>query len=517
MKAHNVCCFLAVRGGAIRLGCRTRRTRSCLVSRSARRCGAAVRVSWLSLFLGICLMSWNDHSCMGADAADAAEADAGGEPPSSEFFDVDPATYSCLACHADPNTFVGDRAHLHVEIKDLESDIHWVKGIRCHDCHGGDPQLDLTNIREHRNDPDFVQIESPLDIPTMCGRCHSDIDYMRQFNPSARTDQETEYWTSGHGQRLHSLRDPTKAKVATCINCHGRHGILAVKDQQSPVYAKNVAETCSKCHANPEIMEGRAYHGKKLGHSQFDDWSQSVHAKAMLERGDTSAPTCNDCHGNHGAVPPDVGSVANACGTCHGKVAGLFGKTRMKHFFDEFSLPGCAVCHGNHAIRSPTDDMLGMGDSHLCDDCHTAKRLGATPNQGLVGKTMWKGLKQLRGEIAAAEATIEKAERLGMEVGGPKFDLRLAQDSLTNARSLIHTFALPPFEEALKEGLEAAETVQATADATLAEHAKRRVWLAASLVPLFLVVIQLLLYIRSQKLPDTTMADDPHVMGSTSH
>ena len=68
-------------------------------------------------------------------------------------------------------------------------------------------------------------------------------------------------------------------------------------------------------------------------------------AEALLKKGDLGAPTCNNCHGNHGAVPPAVGSVANACGTCHGKIAELFATTRMKHRFVEEKLPGCATCH----------------------------------------------------------------------------------------------------------------------------------------------------------------------------
>ena len=81
---------------------------------------------------------------------------------------------------------------------------------------------------------------------------------------------------------------------------------------------------------------------------------------AILEKGDLSAATCNNCHGNHGAVPPEVGSVANACGTCHGKIAGLFADTSMKHRFEEEKLPGCATCHSNHKIQLPSDKMVGM-------------------------------------------------------------------------------------------------------------------------------------------------------------
>ena len=40
-------------------------------------------------------------------------------------------------------------------------------------------------------------------------------------------------------------------------------------------------------------------------------YKQSVHYEALTKKGDLSAPTCNICHGNHGATPPGVESVAN--------------------------------------------------------------------------------------------------------------------------------------------------------------------------------------------------------------
>ena len=213
---------------------------------------------------------------------------------------------------------------------------------------------------------DYTKPPEPANVVKMCGNCHANIEYMRRYRPSPRTDQLSEYWTSGHGKTLKATGD---AKVATCVSCHdkphgsgqdkGKHGIRAVDDLESPVYRTHVAKTCAKCHADEKLMAGYQYHGRPLGHQQYADWRASIHAQALLEKGDLSAATCNNCHGNHGAVPPAVGSVANACGTCHGKIATLFADTRMKHRFEEAKLPGCATCHSNHKIQLPTDQMVG--------------------------------------------------------------------------------------------------------------------------------------------------------------
>lgn len=416
-----------------------------------------------------------------------------------------PEDYSCMTCHRKDGDLYNPNTPI-VTAEDLTDDIHWQRGLRCHDCHGSSPTLD--DYVDHRDDPTFRAAASPADVPGFCGHCHSDIEYMRRYDPSARTDQVMEYWTSGHGKRLKATAEDENTevddKVATCIDCHGNHGILAVDDQRSPVYATRVAETCAKCHADEKLMAGRTYRDRALGHDQHENWRQSVHGQALMDKGDLSAPTCNDCHGNHGAMPPGVDSVANACGTCHGKVSKLFAETRMKHRFEEEGLPGCATCHGNHQTIHPTDDMLGMSESAVCLGCHNPEKEqhGASVAGAETAKAMRAMLDELKVQIAEGEKKVEEAERLGMEVRGPRFDLRQADDALTNARSLVHSFAREPFEEAVGEGTRVVSEVKERAEAALEEHTQRRVWLAGSLIPILLVVGLLLAYIRTMPLPE---------------
>ncbi len=404
---------------------------------------------------------------------------------------------SCLLCHGEADLWEGERRRLYVTEQHLLNDVHWQQGLRCHDCHGGDPTS--TNfVTAHREQAAFQTLNSPADVPAFCGRCHSDIEYMRQFMPSPRTDQESEYWTSGHGLRLKATGDPD---VATCVSCHGGHGILAVANPQSAVYPTQIAKTCATCHSDAELMAGREYHGRPLGHQQYDLWIDSVHATALLDNGDLSAATCNDCHGNHGAVPPEATSVANACGTCHVKVADLFANTQMKHRFEQLDLPGCATCHGHHDIRLPNDDMLGMQTGAVCSRCHNEGQFGATWAGAEVAKNLRQKLDELKLQIASAYDMVAQADRLGMEVRGPKFDLRAAETSLTNARTLIHSFALEPTNQTLEEGLQVARDVQERADQALGQYTYRRIWLAVSTLPILLVVVLLLLYIRALPLP----------------
>ena len=108
---------------------------------------------------------------------------------------------ACVTCHANAELMVGEFKRLYVTEHDLANDIHWQKGLRCNDCHGGDAN-EVDFRKAHFKDSGFRSVKSPADIPGFCGHCHSNPEYMRQFSPSPRCDQEAIYWTSGHGQRL---------------------------------------------------------------------------------------------------------------------------------------------------------------------------------------------------------------------------------------------------------------------------------------------------------------------------
>ncbi len=426
---------------------------------------------------------------------------------------VPDADNTCIQCHTSPEPWdPKDKSQykFHIPLAALKNDIHWQKGIRCQDCHGGDTTI--LEIKAHQAKGDFRAIKTPADIPEFCGRCHSNGEYMRHFVPAPRTDELSEYWTSVHGKQLRK-GDP---QVATCISCHNMphgnavdtapHGIRPVSQPDSPVFHTNVAKTCANCHSDKKLMQqmvGTKYKyefdGKPLPCDEYAKWRRSVHGKALMDKGDFSAPACNNCHGNHGAAPPQVDSVANACGTCHGKIASLFAQTKMRHAFEKIGLPGCATCHGNHDIHQPGDQYLGLQEGSFCVRCHEQGNLkhGATLAGTEAAKKLHDGIQGLKDGIETADKTLTKAEELGMEVSKPKFDLRKASDALTNARTMIHSFNVATVDKALEEGDKVVVEVQGKADGALREHEERRVWLAGSLVPILIVIGLLLLYIRS--------------------
>jgi hypothetical protein len=269
-----------------------------------------------------------------ATSAGRTPAEHGAPPPSS-----------CVTCHSQLDDRLGEPT------KDWERDAHHAAGLGCEACHGGDaspalatdPEAAMSKARGFRPPPDR------LHVVDFCGRCHSDAAYMKQFNPGLRVDQLAEYRTSVHGKR-DAEGDAVPAK---CIDCHGVHGMRPVASPDAPVYPTNVPKTCARCHADAALM---ATYG--IPTDQYDLYRQSIHAAALLERGDTAAPACNSCHGNHGATPPGVGSVANVCGQCHGREAMLFNASFKKDLFETINAAKCTACHSNHRILHPTPELF---------------------------------------------------------------------------------------------------------------------------------------------------------------
>jgi hypothetical protein len=387
------------------------------------------------------------------------------------------ASSSCITCHASlPDRRLSD------PVASFDHDIHRSKGLSCNDCHGGNPaRSDQAGAKDKMYG--YTGKPTAQQIPAFCGKCHSDANLMKRFNPSLRVDQVQEYLTSVHGKRLQN-GDP---KVATCISCHGVHGIRAPDDPQSSVFPLNVAETCGKCHSDAERM---AEYG--IAHDQFDKYRSSVHAAALYEKHDLSAPTCNDCHGNHGAVPPGVASVANVCGQCHGRQAELFRNGPHKEPFDKLQKGECLRCHNNHDILPPTDAMAGVGPGSVCITCHNSDAGFAAAQK------IGDGLSGLSKKIGDADDILGRAERAGMEVSRPKFELQEATDGLTQARVLTHTSSADEVQKAVGPAMDVASKSYSAGEGAFYELAYRRKGLVVSLV--FILFLAMLVYLKIRQI-----------------
>ena len=348
-----------------------------------------------------------------------------------------------------------------------------VQCITCHSAHG---IVEVTNPKS----PVY-----PLNLPNTCAKCHSNAVYMRNYNPALAVDQLDKYRTSVHGIK-NSKGD---IKVAECANCHGSHGIRPIKDANSSVYIINIPKTCSKCHSNKSYM--KEYN---IPTNQYVEFTKSVHGVDLLEKHDLSAPACNSCHGNHGAIPPGVESISEVCGTCHALNAELFLASPHKKAFDEHHYPECETCHGNHGIMIPTNKLLGVSKDAICSRCHT-------PTENVNGYKVAKHMRLLIDSLSYSEnfadSLINNAEQKGMEVSEAKFKLRDVKQAELQARTVVHSFSEEKFDSVVVgQGLAVSNVVIGQAKSAIHEYYFRRIGLGISVLIISFLALVLYLYIK---------------------
>lgn len=388
---------------------------------------------------------------------------------------------SCIQCHGSlPGNFGA-------VVAQWKASIHNEAGVSCVDCHGGD---NTAASPAAAMDPrkGFKGAPSPLDIPKLCGGCHADKTFMKKFNPSIRVDQLELYWTSKHGQ----LIEKGDGHAATCVSCHGAHKILKPGNPLSPVYPTHVADTCGKCHADKALMD--RYH---LSSDVVAQYRKSVHAKALYVKGDLSAPTCNDCHGNHGAIPPNLKSISFVCGTCHVINQQLYDAGPMKEPWEVLKYGQCIVCHGKHNIQHPSDALLDpAGNKSACKQCHDK---GSKGYQVMAG--MYQNIHSLDQAISHAETDVDKASSKGMLMDDASLLLQEAHSSLMKSRVHIHTFNVSKVSAITGKGMKDAKKADTLAQKAFRELQFRRKGLAVFFGLAALVALLLWLKLRQMEKP----------------
>ena len=278
----------------------------------------------------------------------------------------------CLHCHQDET------------IKpQLAQSVH--KNLQCADCHN----YISNNLTNH---PQNVGNTQKAD----CYLCHSAI---------AKIHRE-----SIHGISLSEGIN----EAAMCWNCHGSHNILKVNDPRSSVYPKNLANTCAKCHDDPQLVKKFGFGVKNPGYL----FANSVHGKLVAE-GRSDAPTCVVCHGVHdikNRIQPGSKissfSVPSTCGQCHKQIEFEYEKSihwiRAKQGIRE--APVCNDCHNEHNIQaiSTSDKKLETKklQQKTCMICHEDSRLterfGVSGGKAKQYEDSYHGLAVMRGDKNAA-------------------------------------------------------------------------------------------------------------------
>ena len=229
------------------------------------------------------------------------------------------AKVECGSCHADEQKLHAESLHGKAVARGDPL------APRCKDCHGNHDILPV-------KDPGSAV--APGRIPYVCGKCHQEGTPVQRQREIHESNIVANYSESMHGE---ALLKKGLVVAATCVSCHTAHQILPHTDPRSSIARKNIAATCTKCHAQIESVHRKVIKGEL--------WEKEAHV----------LPACVDCHQPH--------------------------KIR-KVFYDQgMADADCLRCHESKGIRSSKDghslyvDASGLSHSmhvkQACSQCHT--------------------------------------------------------------------------------------------------------------------------------------------------
>ena len=281
----------------------------------------------------------------------------------------------------------------------------------CLDCHGDREVLSwsaeerASNVtpggpeRPHRIASPFPGISLHLDAALYeasvhadlsCTDCHADVEELPHTArlkvvdcSGCHSEVAAVYEKSRH---VFGYKRMAGIEAPGCSDCHGAHAIPKSTLSSSPVYFRNIAATCTRCHGNREVIErgGIAIPGAARM------YEKSIHNVAIVEKGLNKSATCVDCHGAHDlkdrflpSSPIYRANIPETCGKCHYGVFTIFrdsvhGVALSRGVPDA---PVCTDCHGEHEIRQADDpdspvSFMAISDE-TCPSCHAAEKLAA--------------------------------------------------------------------------------------------------------------------------------------------
>lgn len=281
----------------------------------------------------------------------------------------------CLMCHEDKTQFVernGKKISVYVDEKKFNSSVHG--SLDCIGCH--------VDLKGSDFPHDKVKKAS-------CAGCHTDIQKL--------------YDESLHGQ---ASRKGDKL-APNCIDCHGSHEILKVKDRKSKVYPMNIPMLCGRCHQEGSPVQSQRHIPQD---SILENYSESIHGQGLLKKGLLVAPSCASCHSSHHILPHTDSrstiarkNIAMTCANCHVGIEEVHRKIINGKLWEKEAnvLPACVDCHQPHKIRKVFYDQ-GFADQE-CLSCHANSLIKSSST----GKSLFvdnsKHQKSIHSKIACSQ------------------------------------------------------------------------------------------------------------------
>jgi hypothetical protein len=329
----------------------------------------------------------------------------------------------CIACHAD------------LAGKELPHEAPLAK-VNCGTCHSAEEQLQKESLHHkaaEKGDPlapvcatchgnhDILRAKDknspimPLNIPYLCGRCHQEGTKVSRDRNIPQHEILENFSESIHGEGL--LRKGLIV-APSCVSCHSPHFILPHTDARSSISRKNIATTCTQCHAQIEAVHRKVIKGelwekqanvlpacvdchqphkvRKLFYNQgmADADCMHCHQDAKLRASDDGRSlfvdqdevshsmhkktACSQCHSEVNASRRRAcETIKNKvdCASCHAEVGQQYQKSMHGILVEKNDPngPTCKECHGTHAVggrREPSSPIFATNIPDLCAKCH---------------------------------------------------------------------------------------------------------------------------------------------------
>ncbi|MCX7988568.1 MAG: cytochrome c family protein [Thermodesulfovibrio sp.] len=296
-------------------------------------------------------------------------------------------TEYCMSCHKfDISKTLPSKEKLSLKVNEQEIKKSVHGKFQCLVCHD-----DFSKVKHPvYNFKDKKQYRAEMN--KICTKCHTDKEL--QKNPAHYALSKTATCIECHG--YHGVKPAKVAKSMPenqyCLSCHSRP--ISKKMKNGETLSVQVKESdilnsahkklkCTECHKEfsttqhpirvfESIADYRAK-AKDICNNCHQDavkkYDKSIHAEA-LKKGNQKSPECLKCHDYHKVtfITKDKRASSELCIKCHADSGKAFKDSVHQQAIEQGkqNAPNCASCHNSHDVL-PTN-IAKLGDS--CAKCH---------------------------------------------------------------------------------------------------------------------------------------------------
>lgn len=252
----------------------------------------------------------------------------------------------CLTCHTNrgmTKTLENKEIMpLYIDKEKFVQSVH--KTVDCNGCHTGYMAAHVAKKKTIKSKKEYTQKASQI-----CSICHPDEQLKKVPLHTSLMEQRT------------------------CVECHGSHYIISMKEWKKGINETQYCLTCHKHKLRKDLESGESL-SLRINKSEF---KSSIHGTLP----------CSSCHAGFSKAEHPVRTFKNkneytalatkSCSMCHTdkqlRKSPIHGSLMAK--------ASCVECHGSHSVRGIKVAKATADETHYCLSCHRG-RLSMTMRNG---------------------------------------------------------------------------------------------------------------------------------------